>query len=224
MGKKSVYADNAATTRISQSVLDAMMPYLTEQFGNPSGVYSTGRRAKRAIETARQKAALALGCEPSEIYFTSGGTESDNWALTGTYRALAPEGKKRIISTVIEHPAVLNTLEYLKTQGADIVLLPVKGNGRIDPEEVKKVITPDTALVSVMAANNETGVIQPVEEISRICAEHEVLFHTDAVQAVPHMHFELSDSGISMLSLSGHKLHAPKGTGILYIKNGISVP
>ncbi len=224
MGKKFVYADNAATTRISQSVLDAMMPYLTEQFGNPSGVYSIGRRAKRAIETARQKAAQALGCEPSEIYFTSGGTESDNWALSGTYKALAPEGKKHIISTVIEHPAVLNTLENLKTQGADITLIPVTENGRIDPEKVKKAITPETAIVSVMAANNETGVIQPVDEISRICSEHEVLFHTDAVQAVPHMRFDLADSGISMLSLSGHKLHAPKGTGILYIKKGISVP
>ncbi|WP_044975149.1 cysteine desulfurase family protein [Ruminococcus sp. HUN007] len=223
MEKKFVYADNAATTRISQSVLDAMMPYLTDQFGNPSGVYSIGRRARRAVETARQKAAQALGCEPSEICFTSGGTESDNWALAGTYRALAPEGKKRIISTVIEHPAVLNTLEYLKKQGADIVLLPVAENGRIDPEEVRKAITPDTALVSVMAANNETGVIQPVDEISRICEEHEVLFHTDAVQAVPHLRFDLAHSGISLLSLSGHKLHAPKGTGILYIKNGLSV-
>ena len=224
MGKKFVYADNAATTRISQSVLDAMMPYLTEQFGNPSGVYSAGRRAKRAIETARQKAALALGCEPSEIYFTSGGTESDNWAITGAYRAFAAEGRKRIISTAIEHPAVLNTLENLKKEGAEIVLLPVKENGLIDPEEVKKALTPDTALVSVMAANNETGVIQPVEEISRICAEHEVILHTDAVQAVPHMQFNLASGFISLLSLSGHKLHAPKGTGILFIRDGLSIP
>lgn len=223
MEKRFVYADNAATTRISESVLDAMMPWLTDQFGNASGVYSIGRKARRAVETAREKSALALGCDPSEIYFTSGGTESDNWAVRSAWQTMSSGGKNQIITTTTEHHAILNTCRALEKQGAEITFIPVSSDGTVNPADIEKAITERTALVTVMYANNETGTIQPVPEISRICAENGILFHTDAVQAAPHILINVHELDISMLSLSGHKLHGPKGSGILYIKNGISL-
>lgn len=223
MVKKSVYADNAATTRISKSALDAMMPYLTDEFGNASAVYGYGRRARRAVETAREKIALTLGCSPSEIYFTSGGTESDNWALTGVFRKLSEQGRNHIITTAAEHHAVLHTCEMLKKYGAEITYLPVSSDGRINPDDISAAITDRTALVSVMYANNETGVIQPVTEAGKICSERGVLFHTDAVQAVPYMKINVHEQNTDLLSVSSHKLHGPKGIGALYIKEGTDI-
>jgi len=223
MVKKSVYADNAATTRISKSALDAMMPYLTDEFGNASAVYGYGRRARRAVETAREKIALTLGCSPCEIYFTSGGTESDNWALTGVFRKLSEQGKNHIITTAAEHHAVLHTCEMLKKYGAEITYLPVNPGGRINPDDISAAITDRTALVSVMYANNETGVIQPVNEAGQICSERGVLFHTDAVQAVPYMKISVHEQNIDLLSVSSHKLHGPKGIGALYIREGTDI-
>lgn len=223
MEKKFIYADNAASTRISRSVLDAMMPYLTDNFGNASAVHSAGRKARRAVETAREKTALYLGCDPSEIFFTGGGTESDNWAIRGVFRALRKTGKNHIITTAVEHHAVLHTCETLKKEGAEITYIPVNSDGVINPEDVRKAITDRTALVSVMYANNETGVIQPVYETGRICAENGVLFHTDAVQAVPYVQINVRELNADLLSMSGHKFHGPSGSGVLYIKKGTPV-
>lgn len=223
MEKKFIYADNAASTRISRSVLDAMMPYLTDNFGNASAVHSAGRKARRAVETAREKTALYLGCDPSEIFFTGGGTESDNWAIRGVFRALRKTGKNHIITTAVEHHAVLHTCEALKKEGAEITYIPVNSDGVINPEDVRKAITDRTALVSVMYANNETGVIQPVYETGRICAEKGVLFHTDAVQAVPYVQINVRELNADLLSMSGHKFHGPGGSGVLYIKKGTPV-
>ncbi|MBE6853841.1 MAG: cysteine desulfurase [Ruminococcus sp.] len=221
MEKRFVYADNASTTKISPGVLDAMMPYLTEQYGNASSVYSLGRKAKIAVETAREKTALALGCQPSEIFFTSGGTEADNLAIYGICRALASQGKNHIITTAIEHPAVLNTCKELEKNGFDVTYIFPDVNGIIDPSDIKKAITCRTALVSVMYANNETGAIQPVNETALICKEKNVFFHTDAVQAVGQLKINTAEQNIDLLSVSGHKLHAPKGTGALYIRKGL---
>lgn len=223
VGKKFIYADCAATTRISENALNAMMPYLTDQFGNASGIYGAGRKARRAVETAREQTALALGCNPSEIYFTSGGTEADNWALRGAFAALSASGRNHIITTAIEHHAVLNTCEMLKKQGAEITIVPVSPDGTVNPDDIRNVITDRTAVVSVMYANNETGVIQPVSEIGKICAERGVLFHTDAVQAVPHIQINVHEQNIDMLSLSAHKFHGPKGAGVLFIKDGTDI-
>ncbi len=223
MEKRFVYVDNAATTKVSQSVLDAMMPYLVEHYGNASSVYSIARTAKRAIEEARGKVAAAIGAESREIYFTSCGTESDNWAIKGAAMRFASQEKKHIITSNFEHHAVLHTCEYLEKHGFEVTYLPVDNMGFISPEQVEKAIRPDTALVTIMYANNEIGTIQPIAEIGRVCRDKGVLFHTDAVQAIGNVPVNVKEQNIDMLSLSGHKIHAPKGIGALYIRKGVVI-
>lgn len=218
-----VYADNSATTKVAPEVLDAMLPFLKEGYGNPSSVYSKGREAKAAIEHAREQVAAAIGCNPDEVYFTSCGSEADNWALKGTVSKLRAKGKTHIVTTVFEHHAILHTCEYLKGLGCDVTYLPVNAKGLVDPQAVKAAIREDTALVSIMYANNEIGTIQPIAEIGAICKEAGVLFHTDAVQAVGNVPIDVKAQQIDMLSLSGHKIHAPKGVGVLYIRKGIQI-
>lgn len=224
MDKRFVYADNAATTAVSKRVLDAMLPYMTEQFGNPSAIYRLGRNALKAVEESRAKIAGALGCAPSEIYFTSCGTESDNWAIRSTAERLAQKGKKHIITTAIEHHAVLHTCEYLEKQGFEVTYLPVDENGSITPQQVSDAIRSDTAIVSIMYANNEIGTIMPIPEIGEICRSKDVIFHTDAVQAIGNVPINVKEQNIDMLSLSGHKIHAQKGIGALYVRKGIPMP
>ena len=224
MDKRFIYADNAATTAVSDEVLQAMLPYFREGFGNASSIYKLGRDAQKAVETAREKVAKALGADPREIYFTSCGSESDNWAIKGTAEIMAQKGKKHIITSVFEHHAVLHTTEYLEKHGFEVTYIPVSDKGLIDPEDIKKAIREDTALVTIMYANNEIGTIQPIEEIASICHEKGVFFHTDAVQAVGHIDIDVHKQGIDMLSLSGHKIHAQKGIGALYVRKGINLP
>jgi len=223
MEKRFVYADNSATTAISKPVLDAMMPYLTECYGNPSSVYSKGREAKAALEDARAKVAAALGAKPNEIYFTSCGSEADNWAIKGAAMAGAKKGKKHIITTNFEHHAALHSFQAMERQGFEVTYLPVDSEGLISPEQVKAAIRPDTALVSIMYVNNEIGTILPIPEIGAICREAKVLFHTDAVQAIGNVAVNVVEQNIDMLSLAGHKIHAPKGVGVLYIRNGVGI-
>ena len=222
--KQFVYADNAATTQISKEVLDAMMPWLTEGYGNPSSIYELGRTAGFAIEDARKQVAAALGAQPAEIYFTGCGSESDNWAIKGAAHKLAAKGKKHLITTVFEHHAVLHTCAALEKEGFEVTYLPVDHNGLITAQQVADAIRPDTALVSIMYANNEIGTIMPIPEIGALCRERGVWFHTDAVQAVGNIEIDVAEQNIDMLSLSGHKIHAPKGIGALYIKKGIVLP
>ena len=224
MDKRFVYADNAATTRVSDEVLEAMLPYFTEQYGNASSIYALGRNARKAVELSREKIASAIGALPSEIYFTSGGSESDNWAIRGVCEKLAPKGKKHIITSVFEHHAVLHTCQALEKKGFEVTYIPVDEKGLINPEDIKKAMRDDTALVTIMFANNEIGTIQPIKEIADICHEHKVLFHTDAVQAVGNVKINVRDMGIDLLSISGHKIHAQKGIGALYIRKGIVIP
>lgn len=224
MEKRFIYADNAATTAVSEEVLNAMLPYFRTAYGNASSIYKLGRDAQRDIELSREKVAKALGAEPREIYFTSCGSESDNWAIKGTAELMAKKGKKHIVTSVFEHHAVLHTCEYLEKQGFEVTYVPVSDKGLIDPEDVRKAIREDTALVTIMYANNEIGTIQPIDEIAAICKEKRVLFHTDAVQAVGHVDIDVHRQGIDMLSLSGHKIHAQKGIGVLYIRKGIVLP
>lgn len=219
-----VYADNAATTKISQTALGAMMPCFLEHYGNPSSLHSVGQDAFHAVRDARAQIAEILNCSSDEIYFTSGGSESDNWAIKGTAEMMAKKGKKHIISTKFEHHAVLHTLKYLERRGFEITLLPVYENGIIHLDDLKNAIRDDTALVTVMFANNEIGSVQPIREIGAICREKGVLFHTDAVQAVGHLPIDVEKDNIDMLSLSGHKFHGPKGIGALYCKKSIRLP
>lgn len=218
-----IYLDNAATTKMSDHAIQAMLPYMNDIFGNPSSLHSVGQRANEALTNARERIAHLLNAEPSEITFTSGGSEADNQALISAARLGEKNGKKHIISTAFEHHAVLHTLDKLHREGFEITLLPVPENGLIQPDQVVAALRSDTCLVSVMYANNEIGTIQPIAEIGALCRERGVLFHTDAVQAVGHLKIDVQSQHIDMLSLSAHKFHGPKGVGVLYARNGISL-
>ena len=216
-----VYADNAATTSVSKTALDAMMPYLTTLYGNPSSLYSFAQKAKEALEDARKTVADIIGAEPKEIYFTSGGSEADNQAIVSMARFGALKGKKHLISTKFEHHAVLHTLKQLEKQGFEVTLLDVHEDGVVRLEDVEAAIREDTALVTVMFANNEIGTVQPIKEIGELCRSKGIPFHTDAVQAAGHMPINVKEMNIDLLSMSGHKFHAPKGVGVLYARKGM---
>ncbi len=216
-----VYADNAATTAVSKTALDAMMPYLTDYYGNPSSLYAFAQKAKEALEEARATVASIIGAEPREIYFTSGGSEADNQAIVSMAKFGALKGKKHLISTKFEHHAVLHTLKALEKQGFEVTLLDVHEDGIVRLEDLEAAIREDTALVTIMFANNEIGTIQPIKEIGELCRSKGIPFHTDAVQAIGHIPVNVKEMNIDLLSMSGHKFHAPKGVGVLYAKRGL---
>ncbi len=217
----NIYVDHAATTRMSQTAIDAMLPYMSECYGNPSSLHTIGQKANEALTQARERVAACLGCDAKEITFTSGGSEADNQAIISAARLGERKGKKHIISTAFEHHAVLHTLKKLEKEGFEVTLLDVHENGIVTAADVAAAIRPDTCLVTIMFANNEIGSIQPIAEIGAVCHEKGVLFHTDAVQAAGHLHIDVKAQHIDMLSLSGHKFHGPKGCGVLYACKGI---
>ena len=216
-----VYADNAATTCVSKTALDAMMPYLTEQYGNPSSLYAFAQNSKEALENARKTVADIIGAQPKEIYFTSGGSEADNQAIVSMAKVGALKGKKHLISTKFEHHAVLHTLKKLEKEGFEVTLLDVHEDGVVRLEDLEAAVREDTALVTIMFANNEIGTVQPIKEIGEFCRARKIPFHTDAVQAAVHMPIYVQEMNIDLLSMSGHKFHAPKGVGVLYAKTGM---
>ena len=220
--KTRIYLDNAATTKTSQEVVDAMLPYFTENYGNASSIYEVGQRSKEAITTAREDIAKVLGAKTEEIYFTAGGSEADNWALKAAFEAYSKKGN-HIITTKIEHHAILHTCEYLEKKGAEITYLDVDENGLVNLDELQKAIRPETILISIMFANNEIGTIEPVKEIGMIAKEHGVLFHSDAVQAFGQVPIDVDEMNIDMLSSSAHKINGPKGIGFLYIRKGVKI-
>ena len=220
---RNVYADHAATTALSDKALSAMLPYFQAQFGNPSSLYSFAQSAKADLERARADIAACIGAKPEEIYFTSGGTEADNWALKGVAELRGNKGK-HIITTAIEHHAILHTAGYLEKAGFEVTYLPVDSEGFVKPEDVKAAIRPDTILISIMAANNEIGAIEPIAEIGKIAKEAKILFHTDAVQAVGHIPVNVDEWNVDLLSLSGHKVHGPRGMGVLYARKPLRLP
>ena len=220
--KTRIYLDNAATTRTSQEVVDAMLPYFTESYGNPSSIYELGQRSKEAITKAREEIAKVIGAKIEEIYFTAGGSEADNWAIKAAYEAYKNKGN-HIITTKIEHHAVLHTCQYLEKQGAKVTYLDVDENGLIDLEQLQKAISPETILITIMFANNEIGTIEPVKEIGMIAKEHGILSHTDAVQAFGQVPIDVDEMNIDMLSSSAHKINGPKGIGCLYIRKGVKI-
>lgn len=222
MEKRTIYLDNAATTKVRKEVVDAMLPFFTENYGNASAIYSVGAKAKEALTLSREKVASLIGADPSEIYFTAGGSEADNWALKATAELLADKGK-HIITSKIEHHAILHTCEYLESRGFEITYLDVDEDGIVSPEAVEKAIRPDTILVSIMFANNEIGTIEPIKEIGEVVHKHGIYFHTDAVQAFGQVHIDVNEMNIDMLSASGHKLYGPKGIGMLYIRKGVKI-
>ncbi len=220
--KKLIYLDNAATTQVGEEVLNEMLPYFRQIYSNPSAVYDFAAEGKNAVDRARKQAAELIGANPEEIYFTGGGSESDNWALKAAAEAYASRGK-HIITSKIEHHAILHTCEYLEQRGCDITYLDVDEDGTVSPDAVRNAIRPDTILISIMTANNEIGTIEPIAEIGKIAHEHGILFHTDAVQAYGHIPINVDEMQIDMLSASGHKLNGPKGIGILYIRKGVKI-
>ena len=218
-----IYADNAATTRLSDTALNAMLPYLQGEYGNPSSLHSVGQRAQEALTEARARIAARLGCQPTEVIFTSGGSEADNQAIRSVAAFGKMKGKTHIISTAFEHHAVLHTLEALEKEGFTVTLLDVHEDGMVSAQQVEEAITPETCLVTIMYANNEIGTVQPIAEIGEVCRRHGVLFHTDAVQAVGHLPVNVAEQNIDMLSLSAHKFHGPKGIGVLYARKGVPI-
>lgn len=220
MSETTIYLDNAATTKITDNVLEAMLPWLKEGYGNASAIYSLGRKSAIALNNARAQCAEILGCDSREILFTSGGTESDNTAVLSAARAAEKTGKRHFITSAFEHHAILNPMRRLESEGFTVTYLPVYENGIVRPGDLEAAITPDTSFVSIMSVNNEIGTIQPTAGLAAICRERGITFHTDAVQAIGNIPFNIKEQGIDMLSLSGHKLHAPKGIGILYVRDG----